>query len=141
VATARKQQAAASGVLRSPALPVFLTLAALAIGVAALLPLIQSSSATSTAGEVRALEAERTDWRARLRALELEVAQMGSLSRIEQEAAGRFGMGPAKQQHYIAIDAPALAPRKIPSRYLPEQTEPASDSPSLIEDVIDWVFP
>lgn len=140
MAAARKP-AVATGVLRSPALPVFLTLAALAIGVAALLPLIQSSSATSTAGEVRTLEADRTDWRARLRALELEVAQMGSLSRIEQEAAKRFGMGPPKQQHYIAIDAPALEPRKIPSRYLPEQTEPASDSPSLIEDVIDWVFP
>lgn len=141
MATARKQQAAATGVLRSPALPVLLTLAALAIGVAALLPLIQSSSATSTAGEVRTLEAERTDWRARLRALELEVAQMGSLDRIEQEAGVRFGMGLPKQQHYIAIDAPGLAPRKIPSRYLPEETEPASDSPSLIEDVIDWVFP
>jgi len=140
VAAARKP-ATATGVLRSPALPVLLTLAALAIGVAALLPLIQSSSATSTAGEVRTLEAERTDWRARLRALELEVAQMGSLSRIEQEAAARFGMGPAKQQHYIAIDALALEPRKIPSRYLPEQTDPASDSPSLIEDVINWVFP
>ncbi len=114
MATARKQQAAAPGVLRSPALPALLTLAALAIGVAALLPLIQSSSATTTAGEVRTLEIERNDMRARLRALELEVAQMGSLGRIEQEAAARFGMGPAKQQHYIAIDAPALAPRKIP---------------------------
>jgi len=140
VAAARKP-VAATGVLRSPALPVFLTLAALVIAVAALLPLIQSSSATSTAGEVRTLEAERTDMRARLRGLELEVAHMGSLGRIEQEAAARFKMGPAKQQHYIAIDAPALEPRKIPSRYLPEQTEPSSGSPSLIEDVVDWVFP
>ena len=141
MAAARRQPADASGVLRSPALPVLLTLAALAIGVAALLPLIQSSSATSTAGEVRTLESERTDRRARLRALELEVAQMGSLSRIEREAGERFGMGPAKQQHYIAIDAPAPEPRKIPSRYLPEQVEPPSDSPSLVEDVIDWMTP
>jgi hypothetical protein len=141
MATARKEQQAASPLLRSPALPALLTLAALAIGVAALLPLIQSSSATTTAGDVRTLEIQRNDMRARLRALELEVAQMGSLSRIEQEAAARFGMGPAKQQHYIAIDAPALEPRKIPSRYLPEQAEPASDSPSLVEDVVDWLIP
>jgi cell division protein FtsL len=141
VATARKEQAAASGVLRSPALPVLLTLAALAIGVAALLPLIQSSSATSTAGEVRTLEVERNDMRARLRALELEVAQMGSLSRIEQEAAVRFEMGAAKQQHYIAVDAPAPEPRRIPSRYLPEPAEAQSDSSSLLEDVIDWMIP
>ena len=140
MATARRQPAA-SGVLRSPALPVLLTLAAVVIGVAALLPLIQSSSATSTAGEVRTLEIERNDQRARLRALELEVAQMGSLGRIEQEAAARFKMGPAKQQHYIAIDAPALEPRKIPSRYLPEQTDEAADSPSLLEDVVDWMIP
>jgi hypothetical protein len=141
VATARKQQATTSGVLRSPTLPSLLTLAALVIGVAALLPLIQSSSATSTAGEVRALEIERNDMRARLRALELEVAQMGSLTRIEQEAAARFGMGAAKQQHYIAIDAPALEPRKIPSRYLPEPADESSDSPSLIEDIVDWMIP
>jgi hypothetical protein len=140
MATVRKQAPTAS-VWRSPALPALLTLAALAIGVAALLPLIQSSSATSTAGDVRRLESERNDMRARMRALELEVAQLGSLPRLEQEAASRFAMGPAKQQHYIAIDAPALEPRKIPSRYLPEPAEQTSDSPSLIEDIADWMIP
>lgn len=140
MATARKQETA-PGVLRSPALPVLLTIAAVAIGVSALLPLIQSSSATSTAGEVRTLESERNDMRARLRGLELELAQMGSLSRIEHEAAARFKMGPAKQQHYIAVDAPALEPRKIPSRYLPEPAEPRADNSSLVEDVLDWMVP
>jgi cell division protein FtsL len=140
VATARKEQTT-SGVLPAPALPVLLTIAAIAIGVSALLPLIQSSSATSTAGEVRTLEAERNDMRARLRGLELELAQMGSLSRIEQEAAARFKMGPAKQQYYIAVDAPALEPRRIPSRYLPEPAGPPADSTSLLEDVVDWLVP
>jgi hypothetical protein len=140
VATTRKEQTT-SGVLRSPALPVLLTIAAVAIGVSALLPLIQSSSATSTAGEVRTLEAERNDMRARLSGLELELAQMGSLSRIEQEAAARFKMGPAKQQHYIAVDAPAPEPRRIPSRYLPEPAEPPDDSSSLLEDAVDWMVP
>jgi len=141
MATARRQPAAEAGVLRSPALPVLLILAAMAIGVTALLPLIQSSSATSTAGEVRALETERTDWRARLRTLELEVAALGSLSRIETEAAARFKMAPAKEQHYIAVDVPPPEPQKIPSRYLPEQAEQDSDSPSLIEDVLNWMTP
>lgn len=141
MATARRQPVAEAGVLRSPALPVLLILAAMAIGVTALLPLIQSSSATSTAGEVRALEAERTDWRARLRTLELEVAALGSLSRIESEAAARFKMAPAKDQQYIAVDVPAPEPQKIPSRYLPEQAEQDSDSPSLIEDALNWMTP
>jgi len=141
VATARRQSAADIGVLHSHTLPVFLILASVAIGVAALLPLIQSSSATDTAGDVRALESQRTDWRARLRALELEVAGMGSLSRIEAEAAARFRMGTPKELHYIGIDAPAPEARKIPSRYLPEEAENGSDSPSLVEDVLDWLTP
>jgi cell division protein FtsL len=140
VATARRQPTA-DAVLRTSALPVLLILAAVAIGMAALLPLIQSSSTTSTAGDVRALEAEHSDWRARLRALELEVAGLGSLSRIEAEAKARFGMGPATQRHYIAVDAPGPEPRKLPSRYYPEQSEQDPDSASLIEDVLGWVTP
>lgn len=141
MATARRQPAADAGVLHSPTLPVFLILASVAIGVAALLPLIQSSSATDTAGEVRALENQRTDSQARLRALELEVAGLGSLSRIEAEAAARFKMGPPKERYYIGIDAPAPEAHKIPSRYLPEQPEKSSDSSSLIEDLLDWLTP
>jgi cell division protein FtsL len=141
MATARRHEPASSSVLRSPALPVLLTLAAVVIGVAALLPLIQSSSATTTAGDVRSLEVERNDTRARLRALELEVAQMGSLTRIEQEAAARFKMGPPTAIHYIAVDAPAPEPRRVPSRYLPDQVGPPPDSPSLLEDIVDWMIP
>src|SRR3989442_15780922 len=99
MAAARRQPAAGTGVLHSPALPVVLIMAALAIGVTALLLLIQSSTATSTAGEVRALEAGRTDQRARLRAPELEIAPVGSLSRVEQEAAARFQKGTAEGEN------------------------------------------
>jgi cell division protein FtsL len=122
-------------------MPVLLTLAAVVIGISALLPLIQSSSVTTTAGEVRALEVERNDSRARLRALELQVAGLGSLARIEQEAAARFKMRQPTQTHYIAVDAPAPEPRKVPSRYLPDQTPEKADSPSLLEDVVDWMIP
>jgi hypothetical protein len=140
MATARRQPTA-DAVLHSPALPVLLILAAMAIGVAALLPLIQSSSATSTAGDVRTLESEHADWRARLRALELEVAGLGSLNRIEAEAGARFGMKAPTQLHYIPIDAPGPEPRKLPSRYYRAEPEESADSASLIEDVLDWVTP
>ena len=66
---------------------------------------------------------------------------MGSLSRIEQEAAARFKMGPPKVQNYIAVDAPAPVARKIPSRYLAEEPHKDSDSPSLFEDIVDWLTP
>ena len=141
MATARRQPASEAGFLRSPALPVLLILAAMAIGFTALLPLIQSSTATTTVGEVSSLETERTDWTARLRTLELEVAGLDSLNRIEAEAAARFRMGPPTERHYIAVDAPAPEPLKIPSRYLPQESKPDPDSPSLIEDVVDWLTP
>jgi cell division protein FtsL len=140
VATARKHHPAGA-VLPSHALPVLLILAAMAVGVAALLPLIQSSSATSTAGDVRALEAQRADQRARLRALELEVAGLGSLNRIEAEAKTRFGMGPPTQLHYIAVDAPAPEPKKLPSRYYSAAPDEESNSSSLFEDIADWLTP
>jgi len=141
MAAARRQPVAGTGMLRSPALPVVLILAACAIGITALLPLIQSSSATTTAGDVRALETQRNDQQARLRALELEIAQLGSLSRIEQEAAARFKMGPPKILNYITVDAPAPEARKIPGRYLAEEPRKDSDSPSLFEDIVDWLTP
>jgi hypothetical protein len=69
------------------------------------------------------------------------VAGLGSLARIEQEAAARFKMRQPTQTHYIAVDAPAPEPRKVPSRYLPDQTPEKADSPSLLEDVVDWMIP
>lgn len=141
MATARRHQSAETGVLHPSTLPVLLILAALAIGVSALLPLIESSRATSTAGDVRNLEGERTDLQARLRGLELEVAGLGSLGRIQAEAAARFAMGPPRELQYIAIDAPAPQPRKLPSRHLPEEVPQDPKSQSLIEDVLDWITP
>jgi hypothetical protein len=109
------------------------------VGVAALLPLVQSSGATSTAGDIRALEQAKTDWRARVRALELEVAGLGSLNRIEQEATQRLKMAPPKETHFIRIDVPAPEPRRLPSRYLPRTTEPEGSGSSVFETLFGWI--
>jgi cell division protein FtsL len=140
MATVPKSGAGAlTGLLHAPSLPVALILAALVIGVAALLPLVQSSGATSIAGNIHLLEQQKTDAQARLRELEVEVAQLGSLNRIEQEAKARFKMGPPNEVHYIRVDAPAPQEDRLPSRFLPPQPQHADNGSSLWEDLFGWV--
>jgi cell division protein FtsL len=141
VATAHKSNAGTTVIegLQSSGLPVALSLAAVIIGIAALLPLIQSSGATSKAGRVNALEEERTASQARLRELEVEVARLGSLDRIEQEARTRLGMEEPKETHFIPVDVPGPQPLKAPSRYLPAEPQHPHTSSSLWEDIFGWL--
>jgi len=111
------------------------------IGIAALLPLVQSSGATTTAGNIQALEQEKTSWQAQLRELETQVATLGSLNRIEAEARDRLGMEPPQVTHYITVDVPPPESQKLPSRFLPnEHPKPQSES-SLWKDLFGWMLP
>ncbi len=125
--------------LRSPSLPILLTVAALAIGLAALLPLIQSSSATSTNGNIQRLDQAKTDWQARLREIELEVASLSSLNRIEQEARERLGMVPPEETRYITVPGPAPEAWRLPSRFLPAPIEQQESGSSLWDKAFGWV--
>ena len=140
MATAHKSETGAvSGILRSPSLPVVLIAAAVVIGLAALLPLVQSSGATSIAGTVHLLELQKADAQARVRELEVAVARLGSLDRIEQEAKKRFQMGPPKEVHYLRVEAPAPQEHRLPSRFLPPQPHHTETGSSLWEDLFGWV--
>src|SRR3989304_87687 len=94
MATAQKAHkgSAVGGLLHSPSLPALLILAAVVIGLAALLPLVQSSHATALNGNIQKREQAKADWQARLREMELEVAGLGSLDRVEREATQRLHM-------------------------------------------------
>jgi hypothetical protein len=120
-------------------LPVILIVAAIFVGIAALLPLVQNSIATSTGGSISRLEQEREDWKARLHEQEIRVAQLGSLSRIEQEAKTRLKMVAPSNVNYLTVDAPAPAPHKLPSRYLPPEQRPPDTGSSLWEDITGWL--
>ena len=126
-------------ILRSPSMPTLLIVAALVIGSAALIPLVQSAVATSTNGNVHRLEQERADWQARTQELELEVATTAGLSRIEKKARIELKMAEPKETRYIAVDAAAPAPRKLPSRYLPPETDKKQAGPSLWEQILGWL--
>ncbi len=124
--------------LQNSNIPVILILVTLVVGIAALLPLVQTSLATSTGGNVSRLEQLREDWQAQLHEQEVRVAQLGSLDRIDSEAQGRLKMVRPDSVTYLVVDAPAPAPNKLPSRYLTEETGPV-ESESLWEEFFGWV--
>jgi cell division protein FtsL len=136
---AQAQRGATPVPLRNPTLPLVIMGAFLAIGLSALLPLVQSSGATSTAGEIGHLEQEKADWQTRLHELETDVASLGSLERIEAEARLRLKMVPPTNVHYLAVDAPPPAERRLPSRYLPRPPEPDDGGDSLWDKLTSWV--
>jgi cell division protein FtsL len=140
MATVRKQEGAAlHDIAGTSSLPVILIIAAMIIGLTALLPLVQSSGATSTAGQIDQLEQAKQDWQARLRELEVDVATLGSLTRVEKEARLRLGMTRPAKVHYIAVDAPHPEERKLPTRFLPPAQAQQAAGPSLWDDLFGWL--
>jgi hypothetical protein len=124
-------------VLRSPSMPVLLIISALAIGGTALVPLVQSSIATTTNGNVRQLELTRDDWQARIQEMELEVATMAGLDRVEQTARTELKMGEPRETRYIAVPVEAPEPRKLPSRYLPPEPRQKEPEPGIWKQLLD----
>ena len=138
MAADRRGSSAIPDVLQGTNIPVILILAALVVGIAALVPLVQTSLATSTGGNVSRLEQLREDWQARVHEQEVSVAKLGSLDRIESAAKVRLKMVAPDAVTYLRVDAPAPAPHELPSRYLPDEKEPV-ESGSLWEDFFGWL--
>ncbi len=128
-----------SDLLHSPNMPTLLTISALVIGAAALIPLVQSSIATTTNGNVRLLEQQRDDWQAQIQELELDVATMAGLNRIEDEAREGLKMVEPKDTRYITVPVEAPEPRRLPSRYLPPTADEREAKPSAWKKLLDWL--
>lgn len=135
-ANERHETQAAPGILGFASLPIVLVVAAMIVGLAALLPLVQSSGATTAVGDITTLQRERDDWQTRLEEEQLKVAQMSSLSAIRKIAVERLHMGDADDIRYITVDAPAPAVETVPSRLLPEEQKPSETENSLLDDII-----
>jgi len=104
--------------------PAVTILAAGLVVAAALLPVAQSSNATSTGNQIRQLETRKADLQARIHLTQAEVAQIAAVERIEQRARA-MGMVPADR--WIYVDAGEAAPvTGMPARYLNEEEPPAS---------------
>ena len=128
-----------SDLLRSPNMPTLLIISALVIGAAALIPLVQSSIATTTNGNVRLLEQQRDDWQAQIQELELDVATMAGLNRIENEARNGLKMVEPKETRYITVPEEAPEPRSVPGRYLPSTANEREAEPSAWRKLLNWL--
>ena len=137
MATQHKREAV--GLVSNGSLAVALAIAAIIVGLAAMLPLVQSSGSTATSGKVSQLQQEREDWTTRLQEQEVRVAQLGSLATVEQEARTRLKMVEPSSVRYISVPAPAPAPHTIPSRYLPQPAPETKTGQSLWDGILDWL--
>jgi cell division protein FtsL len=133
----RREAQAAPTIWGFASLPLILLIAAMIVGLAALLPLVQSSGATTTAGSITQLQQQHDDWQARLEEEQANVARLSSLNTIRQEATTRLKMVEPAEKRYITVDAPAPAPDPLPSRFLPQQQPAPAAGKSLWEDIID----
>jgi cell division protein FtsL len=124
-------------VLGNTTLPIILMIAAVIVGLAGLLPLVQSSGTTTTAGNISQLQQEREDWQARLQEEQLKVAQLGSLSNVDQQARTRLHMVAPANVQYVRVDAAAPVPQHLPSRFLPQPIPQSHAGSSLWDDIVD----
>jgi hypothetical protein len=132
----------ARGLLRLPHVPrAGVPVAAALVAAAALFPVVQNSTTTTAGYETRRLERQRADLQAAIWGAQHEIARLGSLERIDQEARGRLGMVPADRTVVIAVAEPAPAGGTVPARFLPRAPAPAPARPAAgLRGWIDRLF-
>jgi len=116
----------AGSLWRALALTITLALVALAV----LLPVMQSSDETSQGYRIRALEQQRLDLEAKIYSSQSDIAQLGSLARIDNEARNRLGMVPADRTLGVSVSVPVPATHSLPNRYLQPVGPAAAAAPS-----------
>lgn len=97
-------------------IPAVSILAAGFVAAAALLPVAQSSDATSTGSEIRRLETRKADLLASIHLTQMEIAELAAIERVEERARA-LGLAPAERVLYVRTAQPP-PPTGMPSRYL-----------------------
>jgi hypothetical protein len=107
------------------------------LGIGAMLPVLQRSSATTRGFDVQRIQAEQAQVSGDIRQLESEVASLTSLNRIEGRAT-ELGLVPGTDPLFVNVGVPGPAPAKVPSTYLPGPT-PATEQPeSWYRSLFRW---
>ena len=101
--------------------PVWVWIAAAGLTLAAVIPILQASSATSTSAELLALDDQHAALQAEVRLIASQVGELASLQRVEDAARERLSLTPAQPTTVLHIDA-APPPRVLPRRLLPFET-------------------
>ena len=118
-------------------MPAWAWLAVIGLCIAAVLPALRTSSVTESGSELRALEAERERLNSEIRSLAARVGQLGSLSRVQQQAVERFNMVQARPTVVLDVSQPPPA-RTMPTRFLPTSAGMDADSGQPQADGSVW---
>ena len=109
-------------------------------GLSALLPVLQNSSVTSRGFDLQSIEQEKILVVGEIDLLEVEVARLTSLPRIERRAQD-LGLAPAYAPFYVSVDEAGPAPAKIPAEYLPGPAAYADGTAPWWRSLLDWLAP
>jgi cell division protein FtsL len=90
------------------------------IAVVAVLQLMQTSRATTTSFKITQMEQQKLELETSVSQLNVQVAQLSSLARIQQEAK-RLGLGPpaARETVEVSVPGPSGDSSMLPARLLP----------------------
>ena len=107
-------------------MPAWAWITLIGLCIAAALPVVRTSSITESGMELRALEAERERLTSEIRSLAAHVGQLGSLSRVQQQAQERMRMVPAQPTVVLELSESPPAPT-LPERLLPSAEHSAAE--------------
>ncbi|MCA9823000.1 MAG: hypothetical protein KC482_01825 [Dehalococcoidia bacterium] len=110
----------------------------LAAGIGAMLPVLETSVATTRGFDNQELTAERLELQGEIRQLEAELANFTSLQRIERRALN-LGLVPADDPIYVEISEPGPEPARIPAGLLPQATPETAEPESWWGSLIGWL--
>lgn len=109
-----------------------LTLMLALVAAAVLMPVLQNSDEAAQGYQIAALEQRKVDLDAQIYAEQAQIAQLGSLARIDGEARGRLGLVPQNSEIAVSVSVPKPAYRPIPNQYLPAEPVTAHTSPQTL---------
>ncbi len=105
---------------------------------AAMLPVIQNSSATSEGFNLQAYQRQEASLRSDISLLEADVARLTSLKRIERRAR-EIGLVDATDPIFVHVNEPGPAPAKLPAEYLPRLEPPRGEPASWWKPLVNWL--
>jgi hypothetical protein len=105
---------------------------------AAMLPVIQNSSATSQGFDLQAYQRQEAALQAQISLLEGDVARLTSLTRIERRARD-IGLGEASDPIFVSVNEPGPAPAKLPAEFLPRPAAQLGEPESFWKSLINWL--
>ena len=112
-----RQRSAAPARLAKGAINPWIIAGMAVLGISAVLPVLQDSTATSRGFQIQDIQADNARLESQISQAEADVASLTSLPRIQRRA-GEIGLIPGQNPIYLNVSEPGPAPAKLPAEYL-----------------------